>query len=608
MNPHKMNLIFLALAIASASCGGNDSDNSESPTTPSNPGSGSTDTPSTEVVTVTSGTLSDVNADKAVYLPGETVNFTTASAFPTGAKVRYRQGSNVIGEESLSGTSWSWNPPTTDYQGYMADVYTTDGTTETILATIAVDVSSDWTMFPRYGFVGDFDASKTADVIANEMAYLSRCHINGIQFYDWHNKHHWPLGGTRTELYEKYKDIANRDVYNSVVKAYIAEQHRLGMKCMFYNLCFGVLDDAASDGVKEEWAIYKNANRGDRDVCALASSWKSSIYLVDPGNAEWQSYLAERNDEVYAHLDFDGYHIDQLGSRGDVYDYNGNKVNLPKAYASFLTAMKGAHPDKSLVMNSVASFGASQIGGSGLTDFCYNEVWGDEDQFADLHTIIKANDQYTNYSKRTMLAAYMNYDIADRTTGNMNTPGVLLTDAVIMALGGAHLELGDHMLSREYFPANPLKMTDELKSAIVHYYDFMTAYQNLLRGNVSTADEYTPDIVSATSGINICSWPPKAGNLVTYARRAGQKQVIHFLNFRNIDNLSWRDLEASRRAPLVAKDVKMTINSDKTVSKVWAASPDYHGGVPVELAFSQAGNSVTVTVPWVNYWTMLVME
>lgn len=45
---------------------------------------------------------------------------------------------------------------------------------------------------------------------------------------------------------------------------------------------------------------------------------KSNIYLLDPGNAEWQAYIAQRNDDVYANLDFDGYQIDQLGNRGDL--------------------------------------------------------------------------------------------------------------------------------------------------------------------------------------------------------------------------------------------------------------------------------------------------
>lgn len=295
------------------------------------------------------------------------------------------------------------------------------------------------------------------------MAFLNRCHINGVQFQDWHNKHHWPLGGTREHLDEVYKDIANREVYTEVVKKYISTQHSLGMKSMFYNLCFGALDDAVSDGVKEEWYIFKNTGRMDKDSHDLPSSWKSNIFLLNPANTEWQAYIAQRNDDVYANLDFDGYQIDQLGNRGDRYDYDGNKVNLPKGYASFIEAMKQKHPDKRLVMNAVSSYGASQIAGTGKVDFLYNEVWGDEAGFKDLHTIIKANDQYGNHALKTVFAAYMNYDKAGSGTGEFNTPGVLLTDAVIFALGGSHLELGDHMLCREYFPSTALQMNDVLK-------------------------------------------------------------------------------------------------------------------------------------------------
>ena len=206
----------------------------------------------------------------------------------------------------------------------MAEVYRQEqDNSETVLGTIAVDVSSDWTRFPRYGFVATFDGSKLSDgVIENEMAYLNRCHINGVQFQDWHNKHHWPLGGTRDNLLDVYKDIANRDVYTSVVKKYIDVQHGLGMKSMFYNLCFGALDDAATDGVKEEWYAFRNTSRGDKDMHSLPSSWKSSIYLVDPSNTEWQQYIGDRNDDVYANFAFDGYQIDQLGKRGTLYNYS----------------------------------------------------------------------------------------------------------------------------------------------------------------------------------------------------------------------------------------------------------------------------------------------
>lgn len=564
-----------------------------------------------QTVSVNSDLRIALSTDKACYRPGNAIKFT-ASDIATGGKVRYRHGTDIIKEEPMTATQWTWTPPADDFKGYLVDIYVPGETDaeELVVGTIAVDVSSDWTRFPRYGFVADFNASKLADgVIEKEMDYLNRCHINGVQFQDWHYKHHWPLPGTRDNLLETYTDIANRTLSAETVKKYIDVQHSLGMKSIFYNLCFGALDDAASDGVKEEWYAFKNPNRGDKDMHSLPSSWKSSIYVLDPGNTEWQTYLAERNDEVYSAFDFDGYQIDQLGNRGDLYDYNGNKINLPKGYASFIDAMKKAHPDKRLIMNAVSSFGASQIAGSGKVDFCYNELWNDEPDFTDLHNVIKANDNYSNNSLRSVFAAYMNYDKAGSGTGEFNTPGILMADAVMMALGGSHLELGDHMLSREYFPASPLQMSEELREAIIRYYDFMTAYQNLLRGT-STADEFDCEVKStdASKRVNINTWPPQKGYVTTYARKAGAKCVVHLLNFRNIDNLSWRDLNGTRPAPRLTLNTPLEIACNDKIEKVWAASPDCHGGAPVELPFVQKDGKVSLTLPYLNYWTMLVLE
>ena len=602
-----MNLLIAGLLILSTAC--SNSDDTPEPAPSPVPGGG----PSGGVESVTpirSNLSVELNTDKACYAPGEAVRFT-ASDVPAGARIRYRNGAEVIKDEPLTATSWTWTPAGADFTGYMAEVYRQEqDNSETVLGTIAVDVSSDWTRFPRYGFVATFDGSKLSDgVIENEMAYLNRCHINGVQFQDWHNKHHWPLGGTRDNLLDVYKDIANRDVYTSVVKKYIDVQHGLGMKSMFYNLCFGALDDAATDGVKEEWYAFRNTSRGDKDMHSLPSSWKSSIYLVDPSNPEWQQYIGDRNDDVYANFAFDGYQIDQLGQRADLYDWNGTKINLPKGYGSFIDAMKTRHPEKRLVMNAVSSYGASQIAGSGKVDFCYNEVWGDEPDFEDLHRIIKANDTYSSNSLRTVFAAYMNYDKAGSTSGEFNTPGILMADAVMMALGGSHLELGDHMLSREYFPASPLAMTEELRTAMIRYYDFMTAYQNLLRGT-STQSEFQSGLACADASkkVSVAAWPPKRGNVTTYARKVGNADVIHLLNFRNIDNLSWRDLNGTRTAPSLTLDLPLTVNYPTKVNRIWTASPDYHGGAVVELPFTQTDGKVTFTLPSLKYWAMIVIE
>ena len=242
-------------------CGGDDSP------TPSGGGGSEPLTPQTEVTTVRADLSLELSTDKALYRPGLTC----------GVHVVF----DVVGEQALTGNSWTWTAPATDFTGYLADIYVRTGDhAETVYATIGIDVSSNWGRYPRYGFVGTYDRSKTNEVIASEVEFLNRCHINGIQFYDWQMKHHWPLGGTRDNQLESYTDIANREVLTSVVKSYIAQHHSRGMKAMFYNLCYGMLEDAAQDGVDERWGLFTNATHS-RDKLSMPSGWKGDIYLAD---------------------------------------------------------------------------------------------------------------------------------------------------------------------------------------------------------------------------------------------------------------------------------------------------------------------------------------
>ena len=509
--------------------------------------------------------------------------------------------------------------------GYIVDLYymewTGDVGTEHIIGTIAVDVSSDWTRFPRYGFVAEFDDyNKTIDKYANieaEMKYLNRLHINGVQFQDWQWKHHRPVKFENGKFVEWYQDISNRWIGTEYVKKYIDVQHRYGMKSIFYNLCFGAWKDYQKDYVSEDWGLYKKDRNGNlyQDYHDLPSNWQSDIYLMNPGNPHWQYYLMDRNNEVYDNYGFDGYQIDQLGGRGDVFEKDGNNIDLQYNYGLFLKAMKGHRKDKRLVMNCVDGFGTHHIckakldDGTRAVDFCYNEVWGGQASFSDLFQIIKDNDRESDHSLQTVFAAYINYNKADHAWDyndkNVNTPGALLTDAVMFAIGGSHLEMGDHMLTREYFPAKPLAMTDELKQRLIHYYDFQTAYQNLLRGIDSKA-AFTPTISSSTHAIN--AWPPLAHRITAFAKKVDNMIAVHLLNFLNTDDLSWRDLEGTRPAPEKQTNVQITYTTSRHITKVWTATPDMNGGVPMELSFTQTGNDVSVTVPSLEYWTMLVFE
>lgn len=589
-----MHLLLMALPLMMASC--SDDNNLNDPATVP------TDIIAPVVNTKADLTL-DVTTDKAVYKPGETVRFTINGTLPSSAHVRYRHGAKVIADESLSSTSWTWTPPHDDYTGYLADIYTADGTNqETLYATIGVDVSSDWVRFPRYGFIASYGSDKTSEVIASEMGMLNRCHINGLQFYDWQYKQHWPLGGTPDALLDNYKDIANRDNYTSVVKDYIDQAHSLGMKAMFYDLCFGAFDDAKADGVDDRWYMFTDQNHSEKDCVRLPSGWKSDIYLVDPSNTGWQAYFADRVDDVYKALQFDGFHIDQLGKRNTLYDYYGSQLNLPNGYASFVKVMKERQPDKRLVMNAVSNYGADKILSTGCTDFMYTEMWGSEDKFIDLYNVMKANSKYSGGKLKQVYAAYMNYN---HKQPKFNVPGVLLTDAVMFALGASHLELGDdHMLSSEYFPNAGVKMSDNLKKHIISYYDFLTAYQNLLRDG---GTEIVSDLATSKAGIRINAWPPVLGSVTTYSKQVDNKQVVHLLNFCQANSLSWRDIDGTMPEPDAIENLTLRLYA-KNVKKLWVASPDYLGGAAQELQYRQEGDYVVFTVPKLKYWTMIVAE
>ncbi|HYX09389.1 MAG TPA: glycoside hydrolase family 66 protein, partial [Bacteroidales bacterium] len=377
-------------------------------------------------------TTVNISTDKASYKPGETVTFTIDRVIPPTMKVRYRKLDEKLDEISPEGKSWTWQPPTDDFTGYLVDLYEVVDGKEKIYSSIAVDVSSNWTRFPRYGFLSSYPqltSDETEQVISN----LNRYHINGLQFYDWQYEHHHPLAGTPANPRSEWKDIANRDIYLNTLKQYIEEAHSHNMNAMFYNLAYGALQNAENDGIEASWYMYTDQNHGNRDVFYLPDPpFKSNIYLMDPANTHWQQYIAGANKDVYDVMDFDGYHIDQLGNRNkSLYTYTGEQISLNKTFEPFIERMKNESPDKRLVMNAVNQYAQQEIAASPV-DFLYTEVWGPNDEYKDLAQIILDNNALSNGTKQTVLAAYMDYDLAN-SAGYFNTPGVLLTDAVIFA-------------------------------------------------------------------------------------------------------------------------------------------------------------------------------
>jgi dextranase len=100
-----------------------------------------------------------LDADKAAYKPGDTVTITAATTGATGFTlvVKYFSLNKVLATQKVpvekdGSTTITWQPPATDYTGYLAQANLLNGKTNVASAALGIDVSSDWGVYPRYGF------------------------------------------------------------------------------------------------------------------------------------------------------------------------------------------------------------------------------------------------------------------------------------------------------------------------------------------------------------------------------------------------------------------------------------------------------------------------
>jgi len=564
--------------------------------------------------------LSDVYTDKARYNPKDSVNITIEldnklnSNYSGKLNVYYKNLNKLIGTKEMKveikkgekkSINIAWNPPANDFKGYMVEVYAFKGINVIDSRNTAVDVSSNWDRFPRYGYVAEYpkrEKGETEKIIDN----LNKYHINGLQFYDWQNKHHKPIPDTKDNTYSVWKDIANRDVYYDTVKNYIDAAHSKNMKAANYNLIYGAYTDYKQDGVKPEWGIYKDSEHNEQDMHQLPSGWASSIDVFNPANRDWQNYIFNEEKKANKLLNFDIFHMDTLGGRGLVYDYEGKEVDLPSTYTEFANNAKKTL-GTGIVFNTVNRYGLEYIAKSDV-DFLYSELWPSENKdYNSLKETVDIGYELTGGKKNTVIAAYMNYGSAD-SKGEFNENSVRLCDAAIFAAGGDHIELGDTgMLCKEYFPNKNLTMTDSLKASMRNYYDFITAYENLLRDNVSEKNNkiQLQDIKTSNNG--------KADTVWTYAKGKEGYDVIHMINLLGYKWTGWRDDGANYDPPELKKNIKLKYYiKDDEIKGVYLASPDLMGGKSEKLKYNVKEENgeryLEIYIPELQYWDMVYIE
>lgn len=554
-----------------------------------------------------------VTTDAARYDPGAAVRFDVrASGAGTGATVTLavtHLGARVAMLTSPAGAEQQlvWTAPTGDHQGYLVQATLTSPEGKPLAAGwTAVDVSSDASTFPRYGFVSRYDDTVDPAAVGRS---LNDYHIDDVQFYDWEHASHLPLAGTPSAPAASWQDIAGRTNERSVVLGLLDHVHAIGAGAYQYDTLYNAWSGYAADGsgVDPRWGLYRDTGCSEQVGFDLPSGWSTpGLDLFDPGNPGWRSYILGQERDVFAAYPFDGWQVDQLGDQGASYACNGQLVDPLDSFRPFLDAAAAAL-GKKLVFNAVGQYGQTQVAGDPSLAFLYTEAWPGTGQqtYSDLADVLAQNAAWSKGAQRTVLAAYLDQDACRNAGGFFGAPGVLLADATIFAHGGDHIELGDveHMLCAPYFPNANLAMPPALTVALHHYYDFLVAYENLLRDGQQplTRTVRVAGVRSSADG--------RAGTVWAFAESDGHTDVLHLINLLRATSESWIDTNGTARMPPLKRGLRIGwCDTHGTPVALRLASPDRAGGTASPLHFARVAGKpgcIRFTVPQLRYWDML---
>ena len=579
--------------------------------------------------------ITNIATDKARYAPGEPVKVDVAIAVDGNRPTSHAPNANVcmilqdLGQTRMTKQSsvrleggktvhaeLTFTPPAEDYHGYRLEMRLLDGHKKVLAsAATAIDVSSTWTRFPRYGYVAHYDADIPAEQWISEM---NRFHINGVQFYDFQYKHHLPRPPLEL-LHSIWPDIAKRAISANTLRSFLASAKKHNMMTMAYNASYAAYADAFHDGsgVDLKWAAWADA-QGPRTEAAvkplpLPDGWATPRLLyMNQNNPGWQNYIFSRMRDLFEVLPFDGWHIDTYGDPG-AFAWDRRPIDYVGGLPQFANAARAAL-QRPVVLNTVRANG--QIGMSRSdAEFVYSELWPED--HATYASIVDAADEVhtANPGKSLVFAAYLHGQLSEQlqqkpgTHVPFNLPAVLLADAVIFSSGASHIELGDgsRMLSNPYFPADTgITVSEGLRQQLRSYYDFQVAYENYLRdGAKAAAFRVTLANVAQTQRGD-------AGAVWTIAREKKSYAVVHLINLTGLKRTDWRDDALDYPPAPVLHNLRVQVQLPGGVESVGWASPDVDEGAWHELSLRKAGspsaNIYEVTIPELRYWTVLIFH
>ncbi|RXZ76732.1 carbohydrate-binding protein [Paenibacillaceae bacterium] len=374
------------------------------------------------------GAVERVYSDKSRYDPGDQVKVTaeirndgaaswngdvTLNIYHLETLVYSTVQPVAIASGQVADVNFNWSSPSSDFKGYLAHIDA--GALGS--GTAGIDVSSDFTVYPRYGYISEFNTDETATDSTAKIQELSQNYnINAWQFYDWMWRHETMIKRTAGTIDSTWIDLFNRELSWQTIKNQIDAVHDVNGAAMAYAMVYAARENYTDFGVDPEWGMYKDALHNEQYDVDFGNN-STYLYMLDPQNPDWQQFIYREYEDAINTAGFDGIHVDQMGQRNNVYDYNGNAIDLSTRFTPFINAAKTSltqnNPaqDKitfNIVDGTVDGWAANDVSQHANVDFVYSEIWFESDSYMQLKDYIdslKANSG----NKAVVLAAYMNY-------------------------------------------------------------------------------------------------------------------------------------------------------------------------------------------------------
>ena len=554
--------------------------------------------------------------------------------------------------------------------GYLVKVNVYDQASKLLSSkSLGLSVEDNWKVFPKYGVVagsGDYSNSiiNNSDLLnryKDQMQEMARMHINSDFYYDVYKSPANPLPETTMPFQQTWSWWSGPNgstIDPEVVKNLVRIGHDYNQSAMIYNMISAKTNDETPNntpGLPDDSQLVYNFNDGAfgkkgtpmTNTMKAGDPYIAQIYY-NPASPSWINYIADTMASAINRGGFDGWQGDTIGDAQVTTVENkgtndsSKSFNMSDTYAYFSDQLKKNWKNHGYNYD----FTLNAVGGNGLIDLsknedvAYVEVWPNSSydgrntsEYGDLKWMVDKVRQASG--KSLIIAAYLkNNQIVD---GKFNTNAQLLVDATVAAAGGYHMTVaangnskdGNHVgiLDNEYYPNQEAGVSDDLNRKLYNYQQFITAYENVLRGSGVENDDTIAKAFDANGhqmsrDDNSSRDSGRNGNQVwTFTKHGPGFETIQLINLMGI-NSDWDNTSKNNNKNPVAQHnftVRYPLNNmpaDQAkliANNVYVMSPDdwNHGTMQKIDSYVDQSNGnydLVMKVPTLDIWDMIYFK